>query len=117
MAVQMAQNKGWEVCDFKNGDNDGHNPYEGKDSALETPSRTALRIFPTQAISSVDIVHDEPLTSVDIFSLEGTLLLSHRVEAANSTTVDISKLPNGCYLVVLRTISGKVYSQRLLVRH
>ena len=75
--------------------------------AVEQINKTAINIYPNPANTVVHIVSPVSLRAV-ITSIEGKTLM----EEANATDLDISKLPDGLYMIMLYDKNG----ERLMVQ-
>lgn len=65
----------------------------------------ALLLYPNPAKNKVFIQAAEPITVLQIFNLEGRIVLSKEVHDTHCA-LDISDLPNGCYFVHIQTPSS-----------
>jgi hypothetical protein len=66
-------------------------------------SQSGISVFPTQTSGFVYITSPDAVKSVNIYSLQGSLLKT----GTNSTSVDFTSLPNGVYILVVNTLQGK----------
>ncbi len=104
-AVEVAENKGWLVFDYKGGVNGGRNPYAGTDTAVKSVNRGRVSLYPTYAQSQIEI---------DLEQAQGITIISERGEvvkqdflAAGHTKINISSFAEGWYFA---KIGEQVYS-------
>ena len=71
------------------------------------------RIIPNPAHDVVNVLSSYQLQSVAVYDLTGRQMLEQPAEGL-TTTVNVSSLPHGTYILVIRTLQG-VASKRLLV--
>ncbi len=64
---------------------------------LTTPEKTSLNIFPNPATHSITIHSNKTINSYEIYSITGKLM-NHQQNIEN-TTINISTLPKGIYLL------------------
>ena len=68
---------------------------------------TNLSLFPNPANDMIKI-EGEKLQSVTIYNLSGKAQLQLKLQGEESTTINVSGLKTGCYLVEVKTRKGKV---------
>ena len=66
-------------------------------------------IYPNPANDIVTVKSNENIDSLDILSLEG-----RKIKSANSSTIDISNLSNGIYLLQVKTEEGKLGTKKII---
>ncbi len=74
--------------------------------------KSSLVIVPNPASGEFDIVSDDEIKSIEVVNT-----LSEVVIKTNSTKVNISTLPEGCYFVKATTKSGDIIFEKLIVRN
>ena len=74
----------------------------------------ASRLQPNPASGSVRVESSYRIAEVELFSLDGRSLQRRAVDATG-TTLDISQLPSGTYIVRIATTSGTAY-KKLVVK-
>lgn len=67
--------------------------------------------FPNPTNSFIRFIPELELESVQIFDAQGRMT----IQSNSTSTLDISALPEGIYLVQLETSEGKLYSERLVI--
>ena len=81
-------------------------------STLENENFTSIQnfiIYPNPATAIVTVKSDENIESLEILSLEG-----RKIKSAKSSTIDISNLSNGLYLLQVKTESGKTGIKKII---
>jgi len=75
-----------------------------------------LEVFPNPASHTVSlkIASEETILTVNISDMSGRTTRQYRIQ--NGGDMDISDLPNGTYLVIASTPSGKVYSGKVDIK-
>ncbi len=66
-------------------------------------------IFPNPATEIITVKSNESIENIEVFSMEG-----RKIKATTSSTIDISDLSTGMYLLQVKTESGKVGSKKLI---
>ncbi len=109
-------------------DNDTNNPrtftitqdtvfvalFQRSNNISETPADDLVRVTPNPAAEQITIASTCPITQIEIITLSGKSTL--RQEAGDmATTVDISSLPAGTYMVRIQTTKGTAF-KKLVVR-
>lgn len=84
----------------------------------ELPGLPMVRIYPNPASEKVVIRHDPNGGSVRWLNLRGQLVFSADLSRSSETSVDVSKLPEGLYLVQIKpaTLNAKKVTCKLLIR-
>ena len=82
----------------------------------EMTGTACLRLFPNPASGQVVLESDGAMLSVQIYNALGQQVYQSRPEGAMQTAVNTSLLPQGVYVVRIRTIQG-VAERRLAVTH
>lgn len=70
----------------------------GEPTTVQEREQTNIQVYPVPAINSVQIVVEEPISSVVLFSIDGQEVLR---TANTSGTIDLSGLTAGVYLMVI----------------
>lgn len=86
----------------------------GEASSENENPQTIFRIFPNPAQNTLYVESDTIINSISIFSLTGNSILDIRDYSDYATSVDVSKLPPGLYIVRIYFLSGEVVSQRFV---
>ncbi len=73
-----------------------------------------IQIYPNPAKDQFFIRSDEQIQTVEIYSVSGEKLLSRNGRDIQS--LNVSNLSKGIYLVRVKTNSGKVFSQKLIIQ-
>ncbi|ARN71723.1 hypothetical protein BST91_08740 [Nonlabens tegetincola] len=77
---------------------------------LEENTSPALNIYPNPATHRVNIeLKDNTIATAQLFNLTGQLLI-----ATNQSTLDISNLPSGMYLLHVKTSNGQYLTNKLI---
>lgn len=71
-----------------------------------------INIFPNPAESYIQIGSEQRINSYQVWSLEGVPVIGKIL--GNSTTIPISDLPGGIYLLKLRDEVGQVYTSKFI---
>lgn len=74
----------------------------------------ALEIYPNPASTKFTISAPQKIEEIRIYSANGTMILGERLTELTSS-VEISELPSGLYLVRTNLIDGKVFTNKLVV--
>ena len=72
---------------------------------IEFEPATEMSIYPNPTNGMLNITSNEEIDSVEIFNSVGTAVISSTV-AGNSSSIDMSNLPNGMYFVRVYTANG-----------
>jgi hypothetical protein len=73
---------------------------------------TNIKIFPNPAESYIQIESEHGIISYQVWSLEGVSVIKNDIRS--STTIPISDLPSGIYLLKLRDEHGQVYTSKFI---
>lgn len=88
--------------------------YTSQISSISTFEKQEIRIYPNPARHFFTIEQKSNSGfSFDLYSISGRKLISESIKF-NSTKIDISSLPDGIYLIQIRTDLG-VYNERIIV--
>jgi uncharacterized repeat protein (TIGR02543 family) len=79
-------------------------------TAIKNIQESAIALFPNPANSYVQIENLPSVASIEIFSIEGNLLL-HKTCDRSSEMIDISSLPAGLYYIVINTGTQNLQSR------
>lgn len=82
----------------------------------EVAGAARLRLYPNPATNQVVLESDGAIESVQLFNALGQQVYQSRPEGAKQTAVNTSLLPQGVYVVRIRTAQG-VAERRLAVTH
>jgi hypothetical protein len=73
-------------------------------SGITSPAiQNSISVFPTETSGNVYITSPEAIKSIDIYSLQGSLIKT----VTNSTSVNLSNLKSGVYILEVNTQQGK----------
>jgi len=72
---------------------------------------------PTSGILTLDWGSEKMNGNVDIFTVTGQRVMNVQIEDVNSKTIDLTKLANGNYFVVIRDNNGKTGTVSVTVAH
>lgn len=76
----------------------------------------SVRIYPVPADEYL-VVKGNDLKSVEIYNVQGQVILKVDKSAELELRIETSQLQSGCYLVKMISESGKIESKRILVAH
>ncbi|MBE9575987.1 T9SS type A sorting domain-containing protein [Flavobacterium proteolyticum] len=68
-----------------------------------------LSVYPNPSNSIINIDSEIDIEQVIVFSLQGQVVLH-----SNKSTIDVSNLSNGIYLIQVKTTDGKINNQRII---
>jgi len=74
-----------------------------------------FQFSPNPATDFVRITAEEAIEQVKVFSVDGKLLLHRSLEGLEQTTLDVSSLPTGVYLLSVQT-EEEVSTERVVIR-
>ncbi|MGB0869595.1 MAG: T9SS type A sorting domain-containing protein, partial [Flavobacteriales bacterium] len=79
-------------------------------------TKTEFSIYPNPAKNEVNVVSESGLLNYKItfVDLLGVSVLDVNIQGGNNTPIDVSKLNNGYYQVLIMS-EGKIYSQKLII--
>jgi hypothetical protein len=102
----------WE--DFKDQEDNTSTRTYAFDGFLNTSNfqLTNIKIFPNPAESYIQIESEHGIISYQVWSLEGVPVIKNDIRS--STTIPISDLPSGIYLLKLRDEHGQVYTSQFI---
>ncbi|SDB65799.1 Por secretion system C-terminal sorting domain-containing protein [Flavobacteriaceae bacterium MAR_2010_188] len=90
------------------------------DTDMSTVDKT-IRLYPNPAGNEVHILSEyepENLGRIDIFNIQGRLILSKVTNGSNKTTVGLNRIADGLYLVVVKDKNGFILeSKKLAIKH
>ncbi len=86
-----------------------------KENSIEQTEAVKATLFPNPAASTLRISNATQILSVDIFAMDGQLMLSHKGEGKEEVALDVHALPEGNYLVGVRDANNKVSTLRLMI--
>lgn len=66
-------------------------------------------IYPNPANDLISIKSEETIESLEVLSLEG-----RKIKSTNASTIDVSNLTNGMYLLQVKTEDGKIGSKKII---
>lgn len=89
---------------------ENNNPC-GPFSSLSDEKEPPLSIFPNPAQDEITISGVTP-ESIMIYDVMGKLVVSEFDPVTNK--VDIKKLPNGLYIIKIKTVDGKIFTDKIL---
>ncbi len=70
-------------------------------------------LMPNPATDRVTVSSSFKIRNIDVFSLEGKLMLSREVNGI-TTNIDVSNLPNGTYILRIDTLHGTSYKKLII---
>lgn len=68
---------------------------------------------PTKGNVYIDFTNDLPNTKIELYDLKGNLLSELSMSGAN-LQVDLSLFANGEYLMRIKTVTGKIYTRKII---
>jgi hypothetical protein len=74
-----------------------------------------FKITPNPASDYLQVTADELIEEVNLYSIDGKLLLNRTIGNVESTTLDISHLPTGVYLLSVQT-EEETNTERVVIR-
>jgi predicted cation transporter len=83
--------------------------------ALNKKSAVVYSLYPIPASSGITVTGEE-LKTIEVYNLQGQLLIQFTVSSAVSH-IEITALADGFYLLKIEGTHGAVQTQRILVRH
>jgi hypothetical protein len=86
----------------------------GESTSIDENQYAALRIFPNPAENNLHIESDKIIERIEVMNLMGSPLLKRNDFGDYTTTIDISGLKPGFYLVRIYCSTGEVLTQRVL---
>ena len=66
----------------------------------------ASSVYPNPAVDRITVTAASPIVSVDLFSVDGRKMLIAKANGQTSLTMDLSQVPSGVYVVIVRTENG-----------
>lgn len=89
--------------------------FEDVISGIENLEKSGIKVFPNPAQNEIKIASpsNKRITSIDIFSISGSKMLSEPVDGF-STSISVTTIPAGIYTLRIITESG-TYSNKLIV--
>ncbi len=100
------------VCAIK----DGERIYGSCETVSINPlqkNNAALMFYPQPADNTLHLMVSEQITKIDFYDLTGKRLLSYQEPKA---IIDVSGLPEGIYIALIRTATGDTYRQRISIQ-
>jgi hypothetical protein len=79
----------------------------------EIKNDNSLKIYPTVVASDLHLVSIENINEINIFNITGQSVGTYNINAVK-TTIDLTHLNSGSYIVSTRLTSGKVLSNRII---
>ena len=76
--------------------------FDNDEVSIQDVLSAQLQVFPNPATSSITVAGLQNIRSVQIFDTHGALVISE----ASSSSIDISQLPAGNYMIVVETSDG-----------
>ena len=82
----------------------------------ENESMENITVYPNPANDHIQIIlsDDSSLQSVEIYTIDGRLVVETFPETSYQTTIDISGLHSGMYIMKLRMADGKEFSEKIV---
>lgn len=81
-------------------------------TGLEEQASNVLRLFPNPTNDFLTISTPQEISSIEIHSISGALI--EKCSANNQRTLNVSKLKEGTYFCVIKTIEGEVLQQKFI---
>lgn len=66
----------------------------------------ASSVYPNPAVDRITVTAASPVVSVDLFSVDGRKMQTATANGQTSLTMDLSQMPSGVYVVIVRTENG-----------
>lgn len=85
-----------------------HNVVTG----IETIQANEMKLYPNPVQNELSIANSENLATIQILSLTGDIILVQK--DMTTATLDVSKLENGLYVCVLKTINGEILQSKFI---
>ena len=83
---------------------------------IDDEKKENIKLYPNPTADKFTIDYDGYFeSSVGVYSMSGNLLLSKIVESANGS-IDVSELPSGMYLVVVKNQNGSILFRDTLIK-
>lgn len=79
----------------------------------KTPFEFYFNLFPNPANTTLQLIHDNGIETIQVFNLAGQLVIQKQPGYLNST-IDISMLENGVYFLVVKNKEGLVVSEKFV---
>lgn len=96
---------------YDNQPNTGFYSYEHKDPIQTTlhtvTNQDAVSIFPQPAYNKLHLSSPEPLSQITLYNTIGTTVFSTNISNQYESSIDLSNLVPGLYIVRLQTLSNK----------
>ena len=73
-----------------------------------------IEIYPNPANNQLNFNYSEKINLVEIYSLSGQKLFQQKAD--NITQIDVNKLFKGTYIVKIQTQSGKIFTEKILIK-
>jgi photosystem II stability/assembly factor-like uncharacterized protein len=77
-------------------------------SVSQRSDNTTIRISPNPTSSKITVLSEMPLTMVELLTISGEEIISCAVSDSKQTNLDLSNIPTGSYLLVVRTRSETI---------
>lgn len=93
-------------------------PFPDCDTWVGTsePTKFSLSIYPNPANNTVAISGSEPLTGIRVMAINGKELQRFEISGINNIEIPISDLPNGVYMVEVRSTKGYKREKLMVLR-
>jgi hypothetical protein len=74
-----------------------------------------VKIAPVPSTNRVDITADNQLiTNLAVYSLDGKLIITHKLASVQTFSLDVTNYANGTYIVSIQTDKGETISKKLI---
>jgi hypothetical protein len=93
-------------------DRDGHNEWSAIVAVAGMSGQPGIVAYPNPAHDQVTIQCGEPLEQVVVIDPMGSIV----IDQAGANTINVSGYSPGLYVVVARTLEGRVFRERLIVQ-
>jgi hypothetical protein len=86
----------------------------GDSTSIDEENSAIIRVFPNPADNTLHVESDEIISRITIFNLTGNSILENTGSIEFATTIDITQLKPGLYIIRIYLVSGEVLCQRFV---
>lgn len=83
-------------------------------SVVDREISKPFKLYPNPAITYVELYGIKSAATVNIYDVIGRTMLTTTINNTNNTTIDVSTLPHGCYVVELSYLNGIKHKTQLI---